>query len=73
MLRAPDIPSDGPAEILAEVARRLGLRYSRTHVRELLARHARPGSLLALAQVAPALGLEATAGQGDLETLDALD
>jgi uncharacterized membrane protein len=73
MLRDPDVPSDGPAEVLAEVARRLGLRYSRAHIRELLARHTQPGSLLALAQVAPTLGLEVTAGQGDLETLDALD
>ncbi len=73
MLRDPDVPSDDPAEVLAEVARRLGLRYSRTYVREVLARHAQPGSLLALAQEAPVLGLDVTAGQGDLETLDALD
>ncbi|HYO64682.1 MAG TPA: vitamin K epoxide reductase family protein [Archangium sp.] len=73
MLRDPDVPSDDPAEVLAEVARRLGLRYSRTHVREVLARHAQPGTLLALAQEAPALGLDVTAGQGDLETLDALE
>ncbi|AKJ02157.1 peptidase C39-like protein [Archangium gephyra] len=73
MLRDPDVPSDDPAEVLAEVARRLGLRYSRTHVREVLARHAQPGTLLALAQEAPALGLDVTAGQGDLETLDTLE
>jgi uncharacterized membrane protein len=73
MLRDPDVPSDGPAEVLAEVARRLGARYSRTHVRELLAHHPQPGSLLALVQGAPSLGLKATAGQGDLEVLDALD
>lgn len=73
MLRDPDVPSDGPAEVLAEVVRRLGLRYSRTHVREILARHAQPGTLLALAQEAPALGLDVTAGQGDLETLDPLE
>ena len=73
MLRDPDVPSDGPAEVLAEVVRRLRLRYSRTHVRETLAGHVQPGSLLALVQTAPALGLKATAGQGDLETLDELD
>ncbi|HEX8821523.1 MAG TPA: vitamin K epoxide reductase family protein [Archangium sp.] len=73
MLRDPEVPSDGPAEVLVEVARRLGPRYSRTHVRELLAHHPQPGSLLALVQVAPSLGLKATAGQGDLEVLDALD
>jgi uncharacterized membrane protein len=72
MLRDPDVPSDGPAEVLAEVLQRLHLRYSRTHVRESLARHAQPGSLLALVQTAPSLGLKATAGQGDLETLDEL-
>jgi uncharacterized membrane protein len=73
MLSDPDVPSDGPAEVLAEAARRQGRRYSRTHVRETLARHAQPGSLLALVQVAPSLGLKATAGQADLETLDELD
>lgn len=73
MLRDPSIPSDGPAEVLAEAARRLGLRYSRTHVRATLARHAQPRSLLALVEGAPSLGLKATAGQGDLEALDALE
>jgi uncharacterized membrane protein len=73
MLRDPSIPGDGPAEVLAEAARRLGLRYTRAHVRATLARHARPGSLLALVQEAPSLGLRATAGQGDLEVLDALE
>ncbi|WP_306818653.1 vitamin K epoxide reductase family protein [Archangium lipolyticum] len=73
MLRAPGVPSDGPAEVLAEAARRLGLRYSRTHVRQVLGHHERPGSLLALVQGASSLGLKATAGQGDLETLDELD
>jgi len=73
MLGDPDVPSDGPAEVLAEVARRRGARYSRTHVRELLAHHPQPGSLLALVRGAPSLGLKATAGQGDLEVLEALD
>jgi uncharacterized membrane protein len=73
MLRAPAVPSDGPAEVLAEAARRLGLRYSRAHVRQVLGHHERPGSLLALVQGASSLGLKATAGQADLETLDELD
>lgn len=73
MLSDPDVPSDGPAEVLAEAARRLGLRYSRVHVRQRLASHERPDSLLALVRVAPSLGLKATAGQADLETLEALD
>lgn len=67
------LPSDGPALALAEAARRRGLRYSRAHVRGLVERHPQAGSLLALVEVAPALGLKPTAGQGDLETLDALE
>lgn len=66
-------PTDGPAEVLAEVARRRGLRYSRAHVRAAVGRHPQPTSLLAVVEVAPALGLEPTAGQGDLETLDATE
>ena len=67
------LPSDGPALALAEAARRRGRRYSREHVLGLIQRHPRAGSLLALVEVAPTLGLKPTAGQGDLETLDALE
>ena len=73
MASALDLPSDGPAPMLAETARRRGLRYSRAHVRALLEHQQRPGSLLALVRAASELGLKATAGQGDLETLDALE
>jgi uncharacterized membrane protein len=67
------LPSDGPALALAEAARRRGRRYSREHVFGLMGRHPQAGSLLALVEVAPLLGLEPSAGQGDLETLDALE
>ncbi|WP_437668853.1 vitamin K epoxide reductase family protein [Sorangium sp. So ce131] len=63
-------PADGPAEVLAEVARRRRIRCSRRHARELVARHAHPGSLLALVDAARSLGLSATAGQGALDVLD---
>ena len=72
MLRDLTLPVDGPAEPLAELARRRGLRYSRAHVRAAVERHPNPGSLLALVEVAPTLGLETSAGRGDLESLDAL-
>jgi uncharacterized membrane protein len=65
-----EAPADGPAQVLSEVARRRGLRYSRAHVRAALERHPEPSSLLALVEVAPSLGLRATAGQGDMEALD---
>ncbi|HZI15897.1 MAG TPA: cysteine peptidase family C39 domain-containing protein, partial [Myxococcus sp.] len=73
MTEPASLPSDGPALALAEAARRRGLRYSRAHVRGLVERHPQAGSLLALVEVAPMLGLEPTAGQGDLEALDALE
>ena len=73
MTSAPDVPRDGPAEVLVEAVRRRSLRYSRAHVRALLARQERPGSLLALVEAARALGLKATAGEAELETLDALE
>lgn len=73
MLRDLSLPSDGPGEALAELARRLGLRYSRTHVRAAIERHPQPGSLLAFVEVARTLGLEPTAGRADIETLDGLE
>lgn len=39
MLRELTLPADGPAEALAEVVRRRGLRYSRAHVRAAVGRH----------------------------------
>ncbi|HYO64685.1 MAG TPA: hypothetical protein VEU33_01275, partial [Archangium sp.] len=68
MLRDLTLPRDGPAEPLAELARRRGLRYSRAHVRAAVERHPNPGSLLALVEVAPTLGLQTSAGRGDLES-----
>lgn len=68
-----DTLADGPAQVLSELARRRGLRYSRTHVRAALARHPEPSSLLALVEVAPSLGLKATAGQAELEVLEELE
>jgi uncharacterized membrane protein len=68
-----DVPADGPAQVLSELARRRGLRYSRTHVRAALERHPQPTSLLALVEVAPSLGLKATAGQAELEVLEELE
>jgi uncharacterized membrane protein len=65
-----DAPTDGPAEVLAEVARRRGLRYSSAHVRSAMAQHAAPMSLLALVEVAPSLGLKPTAGEAELDALD---
>ena len=73
MSDSADLPSDSPAMALAETARRRGLRYSRAHVRERMDRHPQAGSLLALVEVAPSLGLKPTAGEGDLETLDSLE
>jgi uncharacterized membrane protein len=73
MSAPPPLPSDTPAEALAEAARRRGLGYSRGYVRERMEAHPQAGSLLALVEVAPGLGLKPTAGQGDLETLDALE
>ena len=64
-----DVPADGPSQVLTEACRRRGLRYTRGHVREVLARHAQPTSLLALVETAPSLGLKAVAGQAELETL----
>lgn len=68
-----DAPADDPAQVLSELARRRGLRYSRAHVREALERHPEPSSLLALVEVAPSLGLKATAGQAELEVLEELE
>lgn len=70
MLRDFSVPEDGPAEVLAELVHRLGLRYSRGHVRALLERHANPGSLLALVDVARALGVETTAGRAEPDAID---
>jgi len=64
-----DVPADGPSQVLTEACRRRGLRYTRGHVREVLARHSEPTSLLALVETAPLLGLKAVAGQAELETL----
>lgn len=73
MMSALELPEDGLVPMLHEAARRRGLRYSRAHVRALLERQERPGSLLSLVRAAPELGLKATAGQADLETLDTLE
>ncbi|QRN95162.1 hypothetical protein JRI60_39720 [Archangium violaceum] len=70
MLRDSSLPHDTPALALAEVVRRRGLRYSRAHVREAFRSHPQPTSLLAAVEVARSVGLEPTAGQGDLETLE---
>ena len=67
------IPNEGPEGVLARVTRRLGLRYSNTFVTRVVASHPRPNSLLALVEVAPALGLKVTAGQTEAGELDALD
>ncbi|HEX8699909.1 MAG TPA: vitamin K epoxide reductase family protein [Myxococcaceae bacterium] len=73
MFRDFTTPADSPALVLAEAVRRRCLRYSRTHVRAAVERHPQPTSLLAVVEVAPGLGLKPTAGQGDLETLDAAE
>ncbi len=65
-----DVPADGPAQVLSEVSRRRGLRYTLGHVRGVLERHAEPTSLLALVEAAPSLGLRALAGEAELETLE---
>lgn len=67
------IPTDGPEIVLGQLARRLGLRYSRTHVARSVARHPRPSSLLALVEVAGGLGISVTAGRADVSALEDVD
>lgn len=69
----PDIPSDGPEASLARVVRRLRLPYSRGFVARLVAAHPRAQTLLAVTEVAPSLGLKATAAEAGPADLAALD
>ncbi|HYI44741.1 MAG TPA: vitamin K epoxide reductase family protein [Actinomycetota bacterium] len=67
------IPADGPEAALARVARRMRLRYSRTHVARALAAHPQPNSLLALVETGPRLGLKLTPGKTEATELDDLE
>ena len=69
---SPRIPADGPEAALARVARRMRLRYSRTHVARALAAHPQPNSLLALVETGPRLGLKLTPGKTEASELDDL-
>ncbi len=55
---------------LAEASRRLGLPYSRDHVRSLVEAQKNATSMLAVVETAKALGLEVTTGEIQVESLE---
>jgi uncharacterized membrane protein len=58
-------PADSADTILFELARLRGVRTSQARVRRLVQQHPDAGSLLAMLEVAPALGMSLEAGQTD--------
>ena len=66
------VPADEPSVVLLRLVRRLRLPYSARLVNAAIAAHPQPQSLLALVQVAPALGLRITAARVEPDGLDDL-
>ena len=66
------VPGDEPREVLLRLVRRMKLPYSARVVNAAIVAHPQPQSLLALVQVAPALGLRITAARVEPEGLDQL-
>jgi uncharacterized membrane protein len=67
-----DVPADGPDAALVYIVRRARLRYSRLHINRAILDHRDPNSLLALVEVAQALGLTTKAVRADLAALEEL-